>query len=80
MKDLELMDLRGFCSVCTTSSQHFRSFLIYSDFGLTLFKPKDAVGYSIMVDKELLNGRLAMIAVGGIATQSVISGHGFPYI
>jgi hypothetical protein len=29
---------------------------------------------------ELLNGRLAMIAVGGIATQSIISGHGFPYV
>ena len=32
------------------------------------------------VDSELLNGRLAMMAVGGIATQSVISGHGFPYL
>ena len=29
---------------------------------------------------ELLNGRLAMIAVGGIATRSIISGHGFPYV
>ena len=32
------------------------------------------------VDSELLNGRLAMCAIGGIATQSVITGHGFPYI
>lgn len=31
-------------------------------------------------DSEILNGRLAMCAIGGIATQSVITGHGFPYI
>ena len=29
---------------------------------------------------ELMNGRLAMCAVGGIATQSIINGHGFPYV
>lgn len=29
---------------------------------------------------ELLNGRLAMCAIGGIATQTVLSGHGFPYM
>ena len=38
----------------------------------------DKVAY--YVDSELLNGRLAMMAVGGIATQSVITGHGFPYL
>jgi hypothetical protein len=35
---------------------------------------------SYLIDSELLNGRLAMIAVGGIATQSVITGHGAPWI
>jgi len=40
--------------------------------------PEDKVSY--LVDSELLNGRLAMFAVGGIATQSVITGHGFPWI
>jgi len=40
--------------------------------------PEDKVKY--YVDSELLNGRLAMMAVGGIATQSVITGHGFPWV
>lgn len=29
---------------------------------------------------ELKNGRLAMIAVGGMVTASVATGHGFPYL
>jgi hypothetical protein len=33
-----------------------------------------------MTDKELLNGRLAMVAIGGIATQTVLTGHGFPFL
>jgi hypothetical protein len=31
-------------------------------------------------NSELMNGRLAMFAIGGIATQSVLTGHNFPYI
>ena len=30
--------------------------------------------------RELKNGRLAMFAIGGVATQSVLTGHGFPYV
>jgi light-harvesting complex I chlorophyll a/b binding protein 1 len=30
--------------------------------------------------QELLNGRLAMMAFGGIVTQSVLTGHSFPYV
>jgi len=29
---------------------------------------------------EIKNGRLAMLAFGGIATQAVLTGHGFPYL
>ena len=50
------------------------------DFGWTKFAPSDAAKLQKKKDSELLNGRLAMIAVGGIATQSVITGHGFPYV
>jgi hypothetical protein len=46
----------------------------------TKFAPKDDAGMQKKKVAELLNGRLAMIAVGGIATQSIITGHGFPYI
>jgi hypothetical protein len=54
-----------------------------TDYGMEDFlarKPMAADKVSYLVDSELLNGRLAMIAVGGIATQSIITGHGFPWI
>ena len=50
------------------------------DYGWTYFGPKDPAKMAEKKASELLNGRLAMIAVGGIATQSVVTGHGFPYI
>lgn len=42
--------------------------------------PKDAAKQKEMQIKELKNGRLAMIAIGGMVAQSVVTGHGFPYI
>ncbi len=51
------------------------------DFGFA--GPKDDPNGKKMEEmklKELLNGRLAMFAIGGIATQTVLSGHGFPYL
>lgn len=42
--------------------------------------PKDAAKYKEMELKELKNGRLAMVALGGMVAQSVVTGHGFPYI
>mmetsp|Transcript_32498 Transcript_32498/g.49000 ORF Transcript_32498/g.49000 Transcript_32498/m.49000 type:complete len:199 (+) Transcript_32498:100-696(+) len=50
------------------------------DFGWTTFAPESAEGFKKKRESELLNGRLAMIAIGGIATQTVLSGHGFPYV
>jgi hypothetical protein len=50
------------------------------DFGWTKWAPKDKEGFDGKRASELLNGRLAMCAVGGIATQSVITGNGFPYL
>mmetsp|Transcript_5235 Transcript_5235/g.7718 ORF Transcript_5235/g.7718 Transcript_5235/m.7718 type:complete len:202 (+) Transcript_5235:48-653(+) len=50
------------------------------DFGFTWLMPKDEAGKKKRVDQELLNGRLAMMAIGGIATQTVLTGHGFPYL
>lgn len=50
------------------------------DFGWMWFAPESKEGFDKKRAAELLNGRLAMIAVGGIATQSIVTGHGFPYI
>jgi hypothetical protein len=50
------------------------------DYGFRWLAPKDDAGMKKMVDKELLNGRLAMVAIGGIATQTVLTGHGFPFL
>ena len=50
------------------------------DFGWYTFAPETEKEFDEKRSSELLNGRLAMCAVGGIATQSVISGNGFPYL
>jgi len=49
------------------------------DFGFGYAGPKDAKKLEQYELQELLHGRLAMCAVGGIATQSVLTDHGFPY-
>jgi hypothetical protein len=51
-----------------------------TDFSLTKYAPKDAAAMKKKQNSELMNGRLAMMAVGGIATQSILTGHGFPYV
>jgi light-harvesting complex I chlorophyll a/b binding protein 4 len=44
------------------------------------FYPTDPQKQKEMQLKELKNGRLAMIAIGGMVTGSAITGHGFPYL
>lgn len=41
---------------------------------------KNAANLAKYQVNELKNGRLAMMAIGGLATQSVMTGHGFPYL
>jgi len=42
--------------------------------------PKDAAKQKEMQLKELKNGRLAMLAVGGMVTVAAITGKHFPYL
>eukprot|EP00579_Thalassiosira_antarctica_P000610 CAMPEP_0201866010 /NCGR_PEP_ID=MMETSP0902-20130614/732_1 /ASSEMBLY_ACC=CAM_ASM_000551 /TAXON_ID=420261 /ORGANISM="Thalassiosira antarctica, Strain CCMP982" /LENGTH=208 /DNA_ID=CAMNT_0048390893 /DNA_START=25 /DNA_END=651 /DNA_ORIENTATION=+ len=42
--------------------------------------PTDPAKQEEMKVKELKNGRLAMIAIGGMVTGASITGHGFPYV
>lgn len=51
------------------------------DFGLGvgMLKGKSEEQVNAMKLKEIKNGRLAMMAFGGVVTQSVLNGSGFPY-
>ena len=42
--------------------------------------PKDAAKADEMRLKELKNGRLAMVALGGMVAGSLVTGNGFPYL
>jgi len=44
------------------------------------FYPKEAAKRKEIQLKELKNGRLAMMAVGGMVTQAALTGHHFPYL
>mmetsp|Transcript_7322 Transcript_7322/g.15039 ORF Transcript_7322/g.15039 Transcript_7322/m.15039 type:complete len:137 (-) Transcript_7322:102-512(-) len=48
-------------------------------FGMA-FAPKDAAKFKQKQISELKNGRLAMLAFGGMVTQSTLTGHGFPFL
>jgi len=49
------------------------------DFGLRLLYPQDERGQYDMQLKELRNGRLAMLAYGGIVTAAVLTGKTWPF-
>uniref|UniRef100_A0A7R9WPE2 Plastid light harvesting protein n=1 Tax=Craspedostauros australis TaxID=1486917 RepID=A0A7R9WPE2_9STRA len=44
------------------------------------FFPEDEAAQERIKLVELKNGRLAMIAIGGMVTQATMTGHGFPYL
>lgn len=44
------------------------------------FYPDDPSKQKEMQLKELKNGRLAMVAIGGMVAGSSVTGHGFPYL
>jgi hypothetical protein len=67
------------CTHCMLYQLYF-FILDYGFEDLLKRKPMKEERVSYLIDSELLNGRLAMIAVGGIATQSIITGHGAPWI
>jgi hypothetical protein len=52
------------------------------DFGFDplMLMPKTEAGQTAMKLKELKNGRLAMIAIGGMVAGAAITGKGFPYL
>lgn len=52
------------------------------DFGFDPLKlyPKDPAAQKAMQIKELKNGRLAMIAIGGMVAGAVVTGKPFPYV
>jgi hypothetical protein len=50
------------------------------DFGLRMFYPKDEAGQYQMQLKELRNGRLAMLAYGGIVTAAVLTQKTWPFL
>ena len=43
-------------------------------------KPTDPARYKEYQLSELKNGRLAMIAIGGMVAGASVTGHGFPYL
>jgi light-harvesting complex I chlorophyll a/b binding protein 1 len=51
----------------------------YFGFGVKYYENKSEEQIKKIKYNEIMNGRLAMLAFGGMATQSVLYDKGFPY-
>jgi len=58
----------------------WNSLEVAGDYGLTNWFPTDEEGQKRMRLAELKNGRLAMLAFAGAATQAVLTRHPFPWL
>uniref|UniRef100_A0A6V2DA44 Plastid light harvesting protein n=1 Tax=Ditylum brightwellii TaxID=49249 RepID=A0A6V2DA44_9STRA len=63
----------GLGPLFTLRESYYPGDIRFDPFG---FRPKDAKGYENMQNKELNNGRLAMIAAAGMCVQEQINGKG----
>merc|ERR1719412_315664 len=70
-------ELFGFLAI--VKMMEFKTDRKPGDFGLRAFYPKDEKGQYDMQMKELRNGRLAMLAYGGIVTAAVLTGKTWPF-
>jgi hypothetical protein len=70
-------ELFGFLAI--VKMMEFKTDRKPGDFGLRAFYPKDEKGQYDMQLKELRNGRLAMLAYGGIVTAAVLTGKPWPF-
>ena len=68
------------CLAFICSRDLFANKFVFKDYAWTKFAPRDSEKLQRKKESELLNGRLAMLAVGGIATQAVLTGNGFPFV
>jgi len=50
------------------------------DLGWTSLVPVEKEKFDKLRVNELMNGRVAMLAFGGICTQAALTGHSFPYL
>merc|ERR1719476_840972 len=70
-------ELFGFLAI--TSMMEYKTDRKPGDFGLRALYPADAQGQYDMQMKELRNGRLAMLAYGGIVTSAVLTQSSWPF-
>lgn len=75
-----LLEMVGWLSISEMLQGSGREAGDYGLDPLNFLKGKTEEEIKEMKLKELKNGRLAMFAFGGVVTQAVLTGHGFPYV